>query len=127
MPWQADTPNAGFSPVAPWLPVGDGHAARAVDVQEADPASMLAVTRRIIALRHAWPALRLGDIKVVTAEDGLLVLDRSVPGQRLRCLFNLGQTALPTALGPEWRRVDATGGADLAVLPPLSGLVVEAL
>jgi hypothetical protein len=90
------------------------------------------VTRRIIALRHAWPALRLGDIKVVTAEDGLLVLDRSVPGQdgpgqRLRCLFNLGQTALPTALGPEWRLVDATGGADLAVLPPLSGLVVEAL
>jgi alpha-glucosidase len=113
--------------VAPWLPVGADHAARAVDVQEGDPDSMLAVTRQIVRLRKLYPALRLGAIDVVTADDALLVLDRRVPGQVLRCLFNLGQVPLPTGLDADWRVVFATGGADLATLPPLSGLVVEAL
>jgi alpha-glucosidase len=127
MPWRADAPNAGFSPVAPWLPVGADHAARAVDVQEGDPQSMLALTRQIVRLRKDHPALRLGAIDVVTADDALLVLDRRVPGQALRCLFNLGQASLPTELGADWRVVFATGDADLVMLPPLSGLVVEAL
>ena len=127
MPWRADAPNAGFSRAAPWLPVAAGHTARAVDRQEGDPTSMLAVSRRIIGLRRTYPALRIGDISVVAADDGLLVLDRTVPGQRLRCLFNLGQTVLPSGLGPDWRLIEATGGADLQVLPPLSGLLVEAI
>ena len=127
MPWRADAPNAGFSAVMPWLPLGDCHAARAVDVQDADPQSMLAVTRRMIALRKVSPALRLGDITVLAADDSLLVFERAVPEQRLRCLFNLGQTVLPTGLEPAWHRVEASGGADLEWLPPLSGLIVEAV
>ena len=123
MPWHADAPNAGFSAVVPWLPLGGGHAARAVDVQDADPQSMLGM----IAARKASPALRLGDITVLAADDGLLVFERAVPEQRLRCLFNLGHKALPTGLGPDWHSVEASGGADLEWLPPLSGLIVEAV
>jgi hypothetical protein len=45
----------------------------------------------------------------------------------LRCLFNLGQAPLPTGLDADWRVVFATGGADAVTLPPLSGLLVEAI
>jgi hypothetical protein len=77
---------------------------------------MLALTRQIVRLRKDHPALRLGAIDVVTTDDALLVLDRRVPGQVLRCLFNLGQAPLPTGLGADWRVVFATGGADPVML-----------
>src|SRR5690606_7040528 len=65
IPCVASAPNAGFSTVEPWLPVDPRHLKLAVDAQEADPKATLHVARRLIALRKAHPALRLGGLDLI--------------------------------------------------------------
>jgi len=127
MPWRADAPYAGFSGHPPWLPLGDGHAALAVDRQEADPRSQLALTRRLVALRQAQPALRLGALAPRPAPASILAFERVFEGERLLCVFNLGEAASgwrPDDIGA-WRLEDAVNGAELGRLPPLSGLIAR--
>jgi alpha-glucosidase len=111
-PWRADAPQLGFSSAArTWLPVDPAHARLAVDRQEADPASTLHATRRLLALRRAHPALRLGDLQALVAEGDVLVLRRlhaDANGRdALLLAFNLGTKAatvplpVPVATGAE--------------------------
>jgi len=102
MPW-TDAPDAtggGFTSGAPWLPMSHANRARAVAVQEADAHSQLQLTRGILALRRAHPALRSGEIALLHADDSLLALRRSAGGEVLTCLFNLtaDEIAVPAAL-----------------------------
>ncbi|WP_246337786.1 alpha-glucosidase [Azospirillum oleiclasticum] len=89
MPWSATDPNAGFSSAEPWLPIPAEHIARAVDVQEADPASVLAFTRGFLAWRRLHPALRGGSIRFRDAPEPLLLFERRAEGQAILCVFNL--------------------------------------
>jgi alpha-glucosidase len=127
-PWSAQAPNAGFSDADNvWLPVDHRHAALAVDRQEADPASTLSFTRRLLAFRREHPAFRTGDLTFIEAPEDVLAFTRDGEGERLTCLFNLGG---------ETRRVPVAGrvldsglgghvqGAQV-VLPPWTGAVVE--
>jgi alpha-glucosidase len=100
MPWVAEAPQLGFSSVAPWLPIGADHAGMAVDVQGAASDSMLTLTRDLLALRRAYPALQSGDITVLAAADALLVFERRAATQTLLCVFNLGADPL------EWHPAD---------------------
>ncbi|MBI2260328.1 MAG: DUF3459 domain-containing protein, partial [Caulobacterales bacterium] len=126
MPWSADRPHAGFSTAEPWLPVDPRHVGLAVDRQEADPSSMLNVTRRLVALRKAHPALTRGDMRLVDAAPGLLCFERGLAGDRLICVFNLGEHAVDWTAPAGWRVIEAinlpagSGGA----LPPMAGLVL---
>jgi alpha-glucosidase len=92
MPWQADAPNAGFNAGAePWLPMGEGHAERAVAVQEADAHSVLAQARALLAWRRAEPRLREGVIRFHRATEPVLLFERALPGgPALVLAFNLG-------------------------------------
>ncbi|MBN8807881.1 MAG: alpha-glucosidase [Sphingomonas sp.] len=90
MPWTADAPQLGFSTTEPWLPVGADHAALAVDRQEATADSLLALTRHLLHWRRASDALLTGTMRIVEAAGPLLVFEREVPGQRLLCVFNIG-------------------------------------
>ncbi len=124
MPWVGSAAFAGFSTVEPWLPVPASHAARAVDVAAADPDSMLHLTRRLIALRRDRPALRSGRFAGLDLPAPLLGFDRGAGPGRLRCLFNLGDTAVANPLPEGWRVIAAVNGAAAGdALPPLSGLV----
>jgi len=100
-----------------------------VDRQNADPESQLALTRRLIALRQARPALRLGALTPVPAPAPILAFERAYDGERLLCVFNLGERACDW--GPRyaggWRLEDAVNGAEIARLPPLSGLIARAI
>ena len=111
MPWRADEPWAGFSTSKPWLPVGDDHAALAVDRQDGNSASLLHLTRRLVALRRAYPALTCGASRVVAATGSMLAFERHEAGDTLLCVFNLGSG--PAAWMPEqpdrWRIVDQVG------------------
>ena len=60
MPWTGSDPNAGFSVGEPWLPMVDDAGSWSVEAQRADPASMLLLHRRLLALRRASPALHRG-------------------------------------------------------------------
>ena len=125
MPWVGEAPHGGFSTAEPWLPVPEEHRARAVDAQAGDPDSTLSLTRRLLALRRAEPALRIGDVVPLEAEGEVVAFERVHEGRRLLCLFNLGDGPVDTPRSGG-RVLAAVNGASLDRLPPRSGLIAEA-
>jgi alpha-glucosidase len=123
MPWRADAPGHGFTSGEPWLPFGDDHAGLAVDVQQDDPASLLAFTRAVVALRQGTSPLRWGSIEVVEAGAQRLVLEREHGGRRLRCTFNLSDTEAP--LTRHNGALFATGSVLADALGPYAALIEE--
>ncbi|WIW90670.1 alpha glucosidase (plasmid) [Sphingobium sp. V4] len=127
LPWAADATQAGFSTVDPWLPHGEDHLALAVDAQEADPASLLNHSRAMLALRRENPALRLGSLEIIVADEARLVFRRRVAEQSMLCVFNLSGEAL------EWPLDKAVigmanvciNGADNGSLPPYGAVLIE--
>jgi alpha-glucosidase len=97
MPWRAEAFAAGFSSAEPWLPLGRGHAALAVDRQELDPHSTLKSVRQLLRLRREHRALRHGELSIVEAGEQRLALERTLQTQRLRCIFNVSAGALSLA------------------------------
>jgi glycosidase len=108
MPWDA-SPGAGFTFAEPWLPLNLDWRTRNIASETADPASMLRLTRRLIALRRASPALTLGDYVPVSADDGVLVYERRAEGQRMLIALNFtdGPRAVTLPAG-EWQVVCST-------------------
>lgn len=124
LPWAADAPHCGFSTAKPWLPLGADHAALAVDQQEADPSSLLHVTRHLIAMRQGQPALRAGDLTILTAREDVLMFTRRLGEDVVLCVFNMGATAqaCPRQDG-DWAILAAVNGASLDGLPPFGALI----
>jgi alpha-glucosidase len=127
MPWKGDAPDLGFGSRDPWLPFGPDHAALAVDRQEADPHSMLALTRRLLATRNANAALRMGSMEIVTATDTLLVFERRHGNQTMLCAFNFGADPLDwTPDAPDvWTVAESVNDAAIGHLPPMGGVVLQ--
>ncbi|MBU6267216.1 MAG: DUF3459 domain-containing protein [Sphingomonadales bacterium] len=125
MPWDADARHGGFTSGTPWLPLSAGNIARAVNAQEADPASQLHFTRRVLALRKAHPALRRGAFANCRTRGGLLAFDRVHDGETLHCAFNLGTVAVAYA-APMGEVVLAVNGAIGDGLPGYGALIVRA-
>ncbi len=127
MPWISTGAFAGFSEVEPWLPLDPRHRALAVDVQEADPASLLHAARRLIALRQAHPTLRLGAMTMQSEASDVLTFTRSDGEATLLCVFNLGHE--PAAWSPPESAsvVEAVNCPDptAAILPALAGLILR--
>ncbi|WP_083300855.1 alpha-glucosidase [Jeongeupia sp. USM3] len=98
MPWRHDAPNAGFTADAPWLPVPDVHAARAVDVQDGDTASTLAFFRSFIPWRRECAELVGGDIAFIDAAEPVLAFTRSDVAGTVVCVFNLADAPATFAL-----------------------------
>ena len=87
MPWASGSPAAGFTTSrAPWLPVPAQHHARAVDLAEADPDSLLNAYRRFLAWRRTQPDLLSQALVPLEAPEPVLAFTRG----RTLCLFNLG-------------------------------------
>jgi alpha-glucosidase len=108
-PWSSTAPMAGFTTASEtWLPIDPAHVALAPDVQEGDPASTLAQTRRLIALRKAHKALQIGEAEVLDAPEGVLAILREDGSERVLCLINLA--AEPAV----WENVLLAGAAPLA-------------
>jgi alpha-glucosidase len=127
MPWARDAVGAGFTSVRPWLPVGSANRARAVDVQQADPESLLHLTRRLLAFRNANDALLTGRLSVTEASNDLLVFERVCTSEHLVCVFNFGDQSLAwkPAQPDRWRVVESVNGAAAWDLPPYGALIAE--
>jgi alpha-glucosidase len=121
MPWQAEAVQAGFSTREPWLPIDPTHLPLSVDRQEADPASLLHLTRRLVALRKRYAALRTGIIRPVGVEPPLLAFERGEGDDRLLCVFNLGDRAADWPVPHGWRVIERVGRE----LEPMSGWIAE--
>jgi alpha-glucosidase len=128
MPWTG-APGRGFCPddVEPWLPFGEPGVN--VEAQEDDPRSMLALHRRLIALRHEVEDLAAGAYETLAAGAAVLAYRR---GEGTVVALNLtdapataaldGTILLTTALdGREGEQV----GGELA-LRPGEGAIVRA-
>lgn len=115
MQWD-DSPQAGFSTAEPWLPLSADWATRNVEAQRSDPASMLTLHRRLLALRRDHAALAVGGYREVPlgigaeggadgsaegnadggAEGGAEVFayERFADDQVLRVILNFGASAV---------------------------------
>ncbi|MCT8862369.1 alpha-glucosidase [Shewanella xiamenensis] len=109
MPWEQHADFAGFSQVTPWLPVTSEHRAQAVDVQEADPASMLHGYRQFLAWRKGYPILIEGEIEFLDAPEPLLVFVRKLGEQKLLVCFNLLDTETQLSLAGLKLQQELTG------------------
>lgn len=90
MPWASAAAHAGFTTAAkPWLPVPQAHRASAVDVQDADPGSLLHAYRRFVQWRRSLPALRLGSLTPLQLPAPLVGFVREHQGQQIAAVFNL--------------------------------------
>ncbi|WP_428151954.1 alpha-amylase family glycosyl hydrolase [Brevundimonas sp.] len=126
MPWKTNDGFAGFSTVEPWLPVDPRHRILAVEAQETDPGSTLNLARRLIGLRRAHPALRLGSMTIREATEDLLLFERETEGETLLCVFNLGHADVAWSRPAGWSVVEAVNQPDArsGTLTPLSGLIL---
>jgi alpha-glucosidase len=111
MPWD-DSAFAGFSEVAPWLPIDQAHKTLAVAHQEADPDSVLHGFRRFMRWRAQQPALRLGSIRFLDTPEPVLAFVRSHAGEQVLAAFNLGKHAQSLNL-PDIAAAEPIGGHGL--------------
>jgi len=119
MPWDASA-HFGFGAGAePWLPPGP-RAGRTVADQEADPASTLHLTRRLVALRAAEPDLRRAPVRFRDGgDDGVLVIERGA----LRVTLNLSDRPRTPACGGEI--LAATAPLERGVVAPWAGVIAR--
>ena len=86
MQWSA-APGGGFTSAEPWLPLAADYREVNVEAQRDDPASMLTLYRRLIALRRGEPALEVGRLELLEAGADVLAYLR---GERFLAALNLG-------------------------------------
>ncbi len=97
MPWD-DSENAGFSAARPWLPLHADWPTRNVARMAEDPQSILALYRRLLALRRDRRALSIGGFVLLNVEDDILVYERRHAAERLIVALNLGEQAAPASV-----------------------------
>ena len=116
MPWTGE-PGAGFTTGHPWLPLPPDWRTRNVAAQRADPGSVLAFYRALLAFRRARPALHSGCLaRVSTPTPGVLAFRRWAIDDRALVILNLGRRDLAATLRLDgsagWQPVLGTHGSD---------------
>jgi alpha-glucosidase len=121
LPWSGQGPPFGFSPtVDTWLPVPASWASLTVDVQDADPHSMLSLYRSALRIRRESPLLAGESLQWLHAPEGVLAFRR--PGG-LVCLVNLSEQPVPV---PEGRVLLASADASEGAVPVDGAVWVQA-
>jgi alpha-glucosidase len=93
MPWNGDSPHAGFSPqlregTQPWLPVSSSHVNKSVQQQNSSADSLLGFYTHLLHWRKRQPALVNGDMTLLAGHPQVLAYVRSSGEQRLLCVLN---------------------------------------
>ncbi|HET9852587.1 MAG TPA: alpha-glucosidase [Candidatus Limnocylindrales bacterium] len=138
MPWRPGS-GAGFTSGTPWLPLPPDADTRNVERQAADPGSVLAWYRSVLALRGATPALQRGSqVLLDPGPANVLAYRRELDGTFVLVALNFGGTeaTIEAPVPPEgrtWRSMLSThprsDGAPLATtvtLAPFEALVASA-
>jgi len=132
MQWSAD-PQGGFTTGVPWLPLHDPERRNVAD-QRDDPASMLALYRRLIELRRGSLALRHGDLTLRAGlADNVVAYERHAGRERVLVAANMGSRPVGAdSLGEGTGRILLSTGSrsgtvaiDSLALDPLEGVVLR--
>jgi glycosidase len=73
MSWSAVGAGHGFSTGAPWIAFGEAPELTAVDVEDADPGSMLTYYRQLLAFRRGHAVWGVGDTRLVALDVSAVV------------------------------------------------------
>ena len=136
MPWDATSNHLGFGVGdiggEPWLPTGPNHAERAVSRQAEDAASLLNLTRDLLAIRNSERAMRWGNLTCIdTGGDDVLAFVREYHngqgGEAVTCVFNLTETAAAWPKGVAAGAVlqSINGAAAGEALPPFGAVMMR--
>ncbi|ADG74058.1 alpha amylase catalytic region [Cellulomonas flavigena DSM 20109] len=100
--WDA-SPHAGFTTGEPWLPVNPNHRSVNAAAERADRASVFHHYRRLIAMRHADPVVRLGDFRMLLPDHPhVYAFTRSLDGDVLLVLGNFGVEPQEVEVDDAW-------------------------
>ena len=92
------TEHAGFTTGTPWIAVNPDHREWNAAAQRADPRSVLAHHRALIALRHASRTVQLGDFAMLLPDhEEVYAFTRSLAGETLLVVCNVSATPQPLA------------------------------
>ena len=98
MAWDG-TPKAGFTSGTPWIGFPANHARINAADEMADPNSVRAYAKRLIALRKAEPIIQVGDVRFVDSpSDKVIAYERTLGDERILVQCNFSgdeQPALP--------------------------------
>ena len=101
--WDA-TAHAGFTTGTPWLAVNPNHVEVNAEAQRADPRSVFHHYRRLIALRHEDPVVRLGDFTMLLPDDPhVYAFTRELDGDALLVVGNFTGDERTVELGEVWQ------------------------
>ncbi|HEX5147726.1 MAG TPA: alpha-amylase family glycosyl hydrolase [Candidatus Limnocylindrales bacterium] len=139
LPWSGGK-GAGFTTGWPWLRLGDDADTRNVAAQRADPDSVLACYRRLLAARSRQPSLQDGALDLVDVGDPtVLAYRRRGSGDEVLVLVAFDRRGAsvrvpPPRLRGTWRPIVGThrelpagvGSASPHRLRPFEGLVLVA-
>ena len=89
MQWNGDE-SADFTTGQPLLPLADDYKTVNVAVERQQPTSLLSLYHRLIELRRAEPALSVGEIAPLPAENDLMAYVRKTEDRRLLIVLNFG-------------------------------------
>jgi alpha-glucosidase len=90
-PFQWDTSiNAGFTTGQPWLPLDRSHRTKNVECLRQQRGSLLILYYRLIEIRKMCHALTLGDASVISAENNVLVYERTHGDEKIVIALNFG-------------------------------------
>ncbi|HEY5821717.1 MAG TPA: glycoside hydrolase family 13 protein [Propionibacteriaceae bacterium] len=120
LPWSVDSTSAGFSradSAEPWLPQPAGWDGLAVAVQEEDPDSVLALYRRLLAVRRVQMA-DAGPLTWLPSPPDVLAFTRGTT----QCWVNFGSDVVPL---PPGRVVLSSAHRAAGVLPPDTAVWLE--
>ncbi|MGY1642143.1 alpha-glucosidase [Geodermatophilus sp. SYSU D00703] len=128
--WDASS-NAGFTAGTPWIAVNPDHVEWNAQAQRADPHSVFAHHKRLIALRHELPVVATGDFTMLLPDhDSVYAFTRGLDGDRLLVVCNLSgheyrlAELLPDAVDADLVLGNLPGG-DPAVLRPWEARVLR--
>ncbi len=88
MPWSSE-PHGGFTDGQPWLPLNADADVLNVSSQAGDPRSVLSLYRALIRLRRDNDILSIGDLRLLTATEHVLIYERQLGRQRVVVALNM--------------------------------------
>jgi alpha-glucosidase len=120
VPWTAAADHGwAGEPWLPWPPEPDRRNAAA---QAADPRSVLALYRRLLAARRASPALRAGDLELLDAGDDVVAWRRRAAGDERVVVVGMGPAPATVPLDGAWV-VEVASDDPAAAGTPFAGAV----
>jgi oligo-1,6-glucosidase len=120
MQWDASL-NAGFTSGIPWIPVNPNHTEINAAAQVDDPDSIFNHYRKLIAFRHAEPAVAEGDFTMLLPDDErIYAFTRRHGDTELLVIANFSADPVMPDVDPEWAQAEVvigTPGDGLALGP----------